>query len=274
MIARINQLSMNYSFSLSSILVFGLLLGCATPQQREQELSNLLATKPEILVKAIEANPTQILTALQSASKKAQAEMAKMQEAEERKSFEESFNNPLVAEIRSDESIRGAKDAALTLIEYSDFQCPFCSRGAKTVHALLKKYDGKIRLIFKHLPLDFHPQAMITAQYYEAIRLQNEAKAFAFHDEIFENQKDLSGGKDYLDKVAKKLGVDMKKLAADVPSEKVAKRIEQDKAEAAKFAMQGTPGFLLNGVPVRGAFPIEHFESIVAELKKRGKVNL
>lgn len=259
-------------FITMAISVF--VVGCATPQQKEKELTDLLASKPEILVKAIESNPTQILMALQSASKKAQSEMAKQQEEDEKKTFEESFNNPLVASIRSDESIRGPKNAALTLVEYSDFQCPFCSRGAKTVHALLKKYDGKIRLIYKHLPLDFHAQAMIAAQYYEAIRLQDEKKAFAYHDEVFENQKDLGGGKAYLDKVAKKLGVNMKKLAADLGSDAVKNRIEQDKAEAAKFGMQGTPGFLLNGVPVRGAYPLEHFDNIVEELKKRGKVTL
>ena len=66
----------------------------------------------------------------------------------------------------------------------------------------------------------------------------------------------------------------MNKLAKDIKSDEVMNRIKQDQAEAAKFGFQGTPGFLLNGVPVKGAYPVSHFEGIVQELKKRGKVNL
>lgn len=253
-------------------VAFSMTTGCATQAQKQEELSKMLAANPDILVKAIEANPTEILTALQSASKKAQASMAKQQKDLEQKALAEAYEHPLNPKIRDDESIRGAKSAVLTLVEYSDFQCPFCSRGTQTVHALLKKYDGKIRLVFKHLPLEFHAQAQISAQYYEAIRLQSEQKAFQFHDEVFENQKNLSEGKAFLNKIAQKIKVDMKKLAVDIESKKVKDRIEEDKIEAANFEMQGTPGFVLNGIPVRGAYPIEHFENIIAELKKRGQI--
>ena len=115
---------------------------------------------------------------------------------------------------------------------------------------------------------------MISAQYFEAIRLQNEEKAFKFHDEIFNNQRKLKNGKKFLDATAKKLGVNMGKLAKDVKSKEVQERIKQDMAEAAKFGIQGTPGFVLNGIAVRGAYPPSHFDKIVKELKKRDLVNL
>ena len=153
-----------------------------------------------------------------------------------------------MAEIRKDEAIRGPKDAPLTLVEYSDFECPFCSRGYETVVSLLKKYDGKIRFIYKHLPLSFHEQAMISAKYYEAIRLQDEKKAFAFHDEVFKNQRKLKNGESFLQATAKQVGADMGKLKKDLNSEAVQRRIDEDTKEAGNFGMQGTPGFLLNGV--------------------------
>ena len=74
--------------------------------------------------------------------------------------------------------------------------------------------------------------------------------------------------------MAKQSGADMKRLAKDVKSKAVISRVEDDIKEAAKFGFQGTPGFLLNGIPVRGAYPIDHFEKIIAKLKEKGKVDL
>ncbi len=262
--------------SVSIMLIIGSLLAvsCTTDKQIQEQIVKVIKENPKVLSDAIEQHPVEIITALQNASKSAQEELAKQQQEEERKALEETFSNPLVAEIRKDESIRGAKDAPITLVEYSDFECPFCGRGHSTVKELMEKYKGKIRFVYKHLPLNFHPQAMISAQYYEAIRLQNADKAFAFHDEVYQNQKSLSEGKVFLDRVAKKVGADLKKLQKDLNSEAVTARINADIQEAGKFGMQGTPGFLINGVPVRGAYPAEHFVSIVEELQKRGKLKI
>ncbi len=251
-----------------------LLASCTSDEKFKQQMSKVLKEDPKILTEAIEKHPAEFITALQNAAKNAQEAMGKQREEEEKKKLEESFDKPLQAEIRKDESIRGAKDGAITLVEYSDFECPFCSRGFETVMQLMDKYPGKIRFIYKHLPLSFHEQAMPAAQYYEAVRLQDEKKAFAFHDEIFKNQAKLKNGKAFLDATAKKVGADMARLKKDVESEAVKNRIEADIKEAGSFGMQGTPGFLLNGVPVRGAYPAEYFVSLIDELQKRGKVKL
>src|SRR5690606_12465907 len=116
--------------------------------------------------------------------------------------------------------------------------------------------------------LSFHPQAMPASQYFEAIRLQDEEKAWKFHDAIYENQRKLQNGESFLKSLAKDLKVDMKKLEKDVKSEAVQKRINEDMEEAAKFGFQGTPGFLLNGIPVKGAYPTSHFDNLIEELKK------
>lgn len=251
-----------------------LFASCTSDEKLKEQMTKILQENPKVLTDAIEKHPAEFITALQNAAKNAQEEMGKKREEEEKKKLEESFDKPLVAEIRKDEAIRGPKDAPITLVEYSDFECPFCSRGFETVQALLKKYDGKIRFIYKHLPLSFHEQAMISAKYYEAIRLQDEKKAFAFHDEVFKNQRKLKNGEAFLQATAKQVGADMARLKKDLNSEAVAKRIEEDQAEAGKFGMQGTPGFLLNGVPVRGAYPTEYFVNLVDELQKRGKLKI
>lgn len=265
---------MKFSKLLLLITVFSLFAGCTSDDKLKQQMAKILAEDPKILTDAIEKNPAEFITALQNAAKNAQDALGKKREDEEKKKLEESFDKPLVAEIRSDESIRGPKDAPLTLVEYSDFECPFCTRGYQTVMDLMKKYPGKIRFIYKHLPLSFHEQAMIASQYYEAIRIQDEKKAFEFHDEIFKNQGKLKNGAAFLDSLAKKVGADLAKVKKDINSDAVKSRIEADMKEAANFGMQGTPGFLFNGVPVRGAYPADYFVGLVDELQKRGKVKL
>ncbi len=253
------------------ILALMLVLGACT---NKDQLKKILKENPDVMTEAIEANPDKFIDALNNAVKKSQEVMAKRREEEESKALEDSFNKPMVAEIRSDETFRGPKDAPLTLIEYSDFECPFCSRGFNTVMELMKKYEGKIRFVYKHLPLSFHPQAMIASQYYEALRLQDPEKAFKLHDAIYLNQRSLQNGEKFLQAEAKKTGADMARLAKDVKSEAVMKRIQQDIEEAGKFGFQGTPGFLLNGVPVKGAYPTSHFDDLISKLKEKGKVNL
>lgn len=240
----------------------------------KEDLKKMMKENPDIITEAIEANPAKFIDALNNAVKAAQENEGKRREEEEKKALEASFNNPLQPQIRDDESFRGNKDAPITLVEYSDFECPFCSRGFGTVMELMKKYEGKIRFVYKHLPLSFHPQAMPASQYYEAIRLQAPDKAWEFHDKIYKEQRKLQNGEAFLKAIAKELKVDMKRLAKDVKSKAVQIRIDDDMAEAAKFGFQGTPGFILNGIPVKGAYPSSHFEGLIEELKKRGKISL
>ncbi len=260
-------------FTLAALLL-SLLAGCTSEKNLKDQMAKIMKENPDVVIGAIDANPDKFIEALNNAVKKAQEGQGKKREEEEKKQLEESFNNPLKAEIRSDEAIRGTKGAPITLVEYSDFECPFCSRGFNTVMELMDKYKGKIQFVYKHLPLSFHPQAMISSQYYEALRLQSPEKAFEFHDKIYKNQGALKNGEAFLKKIAQEVKADMKQLAKDVNSEAVKKRIDADMEEAAKYGFQGTPGFLINGVPVRGAYPANHFEGIISELQKRGKISL
>ncbi len=252
------------------LVLLSLLVGCTS----KDSLKKTLSENPDILAEAIKANPDEIVEALNEAFKAAQGSQGKKREEEEKKALEKSFETPLIAEIRSDEMIRGSKDGPIVVVEYSDFECPFCGRAYTTVMELMDKYKGKVKFIYKHLPLSFHPNAMVASEYYEAIRLQSEDKAAKFHDELYKNQRKLQGGEKYLKSLVKKVGANQSKIEKDRKSSKVQERIKEDMAEAAKYGFQGTPGFLVNGVPVKGAYPISHFENIIKELEKRGKISL
>lgn len=259
-------------FSLVAIMAF--ITGCMSDSQFKEKMSKVLAENPEVLTQAIEKNPDVFVTSLQKAIKDAQSVMAKRREEEEKKQFEEFYENPLKPEISDKHASLGKKDAPIVLVEYSDFECPFCKRGYETVMELMSRYDGKIHFVFKHLPLSFHPNAMPAAEYFEALKLQSDKLAFAFHDKIFENQPALKNGEKFLLKLAKEVGANMERLKKDIKSDHVKARIQADLKEAESFGIQGTPGFVLNGVPIKGAYPVAEFERILEELKKRGKLEI
>lgn len=259
---------------MKSVILFAMLFGLIACNASKEDVKKALKEDPTILAEAIKANPLEFMTAVREAAQVAQKLDAEKKQADEKQKLEATYDSPLAPIIRPDEMFRGSKDAPITLVEYSDFECPFCTRAFATVKELLKKYDGKIRFAYKHLPLSFHPNAMGAAKYHEALRLQSEDKAWKYHDELMANLQKVKQGDKYFKSVAKKLGADMGKLAKDVESEAVKKRIDEDMKEAEKFGFRGTPGFLLNGIPVKGAYPTSHFDGIIEELKKRGKLNI
>lgn len=253
--------------SLIAVLVFS---SCVS----EKSLKETLKKNPSIVIEALESDPEAFLDFLDRLSGKARELQQKRRKKKEEDGLKEAFSNPLVPTIRDDESFRGSKDGPIILVEYSDFECPFCSRAFGTVMDFMKKYPGKVKFIYKHLPLSFHPNAMIASRYYEAIRLQSEDKAFKFHDAVYKNQGKLKMGDKFCKAEAKKLAVNMTRLAKDIKSKKVQNRIDEDMKEAEKFGFAGTPGFLINGVPVKGAYPLSYFEMIVNKLKEKGKLKL
>ena len=247
------------------IAALPLLAACAPTAS---QLKKVVEENPDIVFSAIEKNPAKFFEVVRAAQGKAQeAEMAKMRE-QETKEREEEMKNPKVAEIDDKRAIQGKKDAKITIVEYSDFQCPFCKRGHMTMEQLLKDYPDKVRVVFKNMPIDrLHPNARIAHKYYEAIALQDIEKAAKFKHEVFTNQEDLGEkGEGFLKEVVKKIGVNAAKVAKDISSPEVAERISKDQAEAEKFGFNGTPGYLVNGVSIRGAEPIENFKELIDKL--------
>ena len=158
-------------------------------------------------------------------------------------------------------------DAAVTVVEFSDFQCSFCSREKDRMDYILKEYPGKVKVAFKHLPLAFHPQAKPAAR--AAVAAQKQGKFWEMHDQLFNSQDQLS--EELYPQLAKQLGLDLAKFKADYDSAEVAKQVEEDAALATKLGIQGTPGFFVNGVEVRGARELPYFKKLIDRwLQKKG----
>lgn len=228
------------------------------------ELRNALQKNPDVLIEAIKANKKAIFDLINQAAQEEQARLQKEAEEAEKKVYEEAFRNPLKPAIDDKTRILGERNARYTLVEYADFQCPYCAAGYQNVAALRKAHGNDLRFIFKHLPLPSHPQSMPAAQWLEAVAIQSPEKAWKFHDILFENQDKL--GVDFFRKTAKDLGIDVERCEKEAESQAVKDRIAADMAEAGKFGFNGTPGFLLNGIPVNGAYPVPYFEEIIRKL--------
>ena len=199
--------------------------------------------------------------------------MQKKAQEDAQKQREEEFKNPKKASLGKGTVVRGSLAAPVTIVEYSDFQCPFCRKGFLTVEEVRKKYGNKVAVVFKNMPLPMHPMAMPAAQRFAAIALQSPKKAFLFHDEVFTNQNQMGGpdGEKFLDEAAKKAGANIDKMHKDMTSDKVKAHIDADIEEAKKFGFTGTPGFLVAGVSIRGAYPAEVFSEIIDKRLKEKK---
>lgn len=250
------------SLKITAIAVTGLAIAACAPNAKQ--LKEVIEKDPSIVFAAIEKDPEKFIEVVNKAARDAQARGSEKAQEEESKKRDEEFKNPLKPEIDETRAMKGPKDAKITIVEYSDFECPYCSRGYQTIMEVLKAYPGQVRFVFKHLPLDFHPKAMPAAKYFEAIARQDHEKAYKFHDLIFENQGDLrSQGEAFLKDAAKRVGADLKKIEKDLADPKLMDRINADIAEAQKFGITGTPGFLINGVSLKGAYPFPEFKTII-----------
>lgn len=169
---------------------------------------------------------------------------------------------------------RGNPDGAITIIEFSDFQCPYCTRGAKTVEEILEKYPNDVNFVFKHFPLGFHPWAKPAAIASNCAGNQNDDAFWLLHDKFFEKQKELNPGnvmaksKEFLADAK----IDLAKWSDCAENQEsseykaAAASVDADMAFGQKMGVSGTPGFFVNGRFLNGAQPIGAFEPIIQEI--------
>ncbi len=154
----------------------------------------------------------------------------------------------------------GPKNAKVTVVEYSDFQCPYCGRFFPTIEQMLKDYKDKIQFVFRNFPLDqIHPNARPAAIAAECAGEQG--KFFEFHDQLFPKQADLNDA--LYQKIAGDLKLDLTKFNECLKSDRPGKKVDADEQSGLAIGVQGTPTTFVNGVPVSGAQP---YEALKAEI--------
>jgi protein-disulfide isomerase len=159
-----------------------------------------------------------------------------------------------------DAPFRGAADAPVTIVEFSDFECPYCKRAHSTLIQLLEKYAGKVKLVHRDFPLDsIHHQAQRSA---EAARCaQDQGKFWQYYDTLFKESPKLSPGD--LNRYAAQVGIDTKKFDACLKASAHKNIIQRDVNEGRRLGITGTPAFFINGRPISGAQPLETFARVI-----------
>jgi protein-disulfide isomerase len=158
--------------------------------------------------------------------------------------------------------LRGAADAPVTLVEFSDFHCPFCKKAQATLKQLLEKYPGKVRLAYRDFPIDnLHPQARRAA---EAARCaQDQRRFWEYHDLLFTHSPQASS--DDLERYAEQVSLDMTKFKQCLSSGAHQATVQRDFYEGTRLGVSGTPAFFINGRPLSGAQSLEAFARVIDE---------
>jgi len=160
---------------------------------------------------------------------------------------------------------KGAVNAPIQLIEFSDFQCPYCLRARATVRKVLETYGDRIHFVYRHYPLPSHPGARPAAEASECAAEQG--KFWQYHDRLFDDPSRLSGTE--LKQQAAAVGVDMTRFNTCVDSRKYKAQVDADLKDGDEAGVNGTPAFFINGRMLSGAQPFEAFKRIIDEELER-----
>jgi protein-disulfide isomerase len=175
-------------------------------------------------------------------------------------------------EVSSDGApVRGAQEGPVTLVEFSDFHCPFCKRVQPTLEKLLERYPKQVKLVFRDFPLDkLHPQARRAAE--AAQCAHDQGKFWAYHDVLFTQAP--QGSSADLERYAGQIGLDMSQFQTCLSEGVHQAAVQKDFVAGTKLGITGTPMFFINGRPLSGALPFERFVQVIEEELAKAKLAL
>ena len=160
----------------------------------------------------------------------------------------------------------GPDTAPVTIVEFSDFECPYCARVVPTIKKIAAEYPDQVRIVYRHLPLSFHANAKLAAQ--ASICADQQDQFWAFHDKLFEQQKEMK--RENLMAHATELELDMGAFESCLEAPETVALVDADMAAAAEIGATGTPAFYVNGIMLSGAQPYENFEAVINDELQSG----
>lgn len=241
------------------LLVLASSLGCTRTTVVERPLDeSLLEAK---VLDIVRKHPQVVLDSINA------HQVARQREAEQQReqTLRKAINELDLSQVVAGSPLRGDPASSVLLIEFSDFECPFCGRAQSTLKAFLDAHGAEVATVFKHLPLpSLHPHAMSAAR--SSWAAQQQGKFWEFHDRLFELQAEL-GDQTFL-RIAQELALDLPRFERDRSSEAAGDAVRRDLALARKLGLTGTPFFLINREPVNGAQPLGEFEAALARARE------
>ena len=165
--------------------------------------------------------------------------------------------------VNDNDRIKGNKDAPITIVEFSDIQCPFCARFHPTMEQAVRDYPDKVRWVYKHFPLDsIHPYARKASEASECAGDQN--KFWEYLGKLFDNQSQIN--QSYLNQLAGEMGLDQGKFDSCLADGKYTQKVNDDYQEGLKYGVRGTPGNFINGQSISGAVPYAQIKAMIDSL--------
>jgi protein-disulfide isomerase len=248
-----------------TVLLLGLLLTCITlivglpavqaeaPMGQNNPDKSIDPRLESQVLAIIRKNPGIIREAVQAEEQQKQAQQKQLQQH----ISQAAQKNP--SSMIGNSPVKGAKAQKLLLVEFADFQCPFCAEAHKILKQYMARNQDKVTLVYKHYPLvSIHPEATAAAK--AAFAAQKQGKFWEYHDALFERQNEL-GEKLYLE-IAKNLQLDLGKFNQQRNSPEFLDLLEQDQQMAETLGLQGTPFFFINGETASGAVPLPELERL------------
>lgn len=205
----------------------------------------------------LEAVESQIRARLEH-QRRAEAQHAFVASLREKADVQVDLEPPRI-DVAADGPSRGPADAPVTIIEFSDYQCPFCKRAEPTLVQLLKRYPEQVRLVYRHFPLAGHEQARPAAE--AAACAEDQGKFWEYHDLLFESSPDLDA--DALRELAERAKLDLAAFDACVAAGTHADKVQADFEAGQEAGVNGTPAFFVNGIPLSGARALPEFVKLV-----------
>lgn len=221
----------------------------AQAQLFEEQVLDVIRTHPEVVLESV---------------KTYQIQQAQEQRVQQANVVKELLSHP--AYLVGDSPVQGSSEQIL-LVEFSDFQCPYCAREQQILKQFVNNHPNEITLVYKHLPLtQIHNEAMSAAK--AAWAANQQGKFWPYHDELFNNRNNL--GEDLYLSIANQLDLDLERFNSDRAGEAARNSIQQDIELAKKLGVRGTPFFLMNEETFSGAVPLDELELKFSTLKSLG----
>ena len=248
--------------SLAALCTLCLVLVYAPPADAANRISSQLEQQ---ILQVIREHPEALIESVQAYQQKQQAQIQQAQQAFVR----QMKTNP--EEVIGESPTTGSPESKILLVEFSDFECPYCAQAHKTLKQFMAKHKDEVTLVYKHFPLtSIHPQAMPAAT--AAWAAQQQGKFWEYQDALFTHQKQL-GEPLYLD-IAENLNLDIEKFKRDRQSRALTGEpsyadtaIEKDIQLAERLGLSGTPFFVMNGQTLSGALQLSDMENVLTRIR-------
>lgn len=251
-----------YSQSISTLIALSLCVGLVSCSTSPNQAGNNKPADPELEAKVLQIirnHPEVIVESVQTYQQK----QAQQQQQQQQAVLQQLKTNPKSG--IGDSPSTGAKDATIVLLEFSDFQCPYCAKAHETLKTFMAKHQNQVTLVYKHLPLtQIHPEAMPAAK--AAWAAGQQGKFWEFQDALFENQQQL--GEPLYVATAKALNLDLKRFDQDRNSQAASAAIQKDVEMAEKIGVTGTPFLIMNGEIIADGAQLDSLEAALKQLTK------